>query len=107
MTRPASDLTVFETEPVTIPTYILAASALLRLAQPFFYAIEFNDAPIRHFTDAVAVWRTLRHSSRLILERGALELSLAEACELREALRRCPPGRDVDFLRDLQFNERG
>jgi hypothetical protein len=111
MTRPASDLTVFETEPVTIPDYIVAASAILRLAQGFFYAIEFAEEfpgqqPLK-FTEAIRIWRVLRRASRLLLERGALELSLAEACELREALKKCPPGRDVDFLRGLEFNERG
>jgi hypothetical protein len=94
-------------EPITIPPYIVAASALLRLAQPLFYAIEFGPDSPANFQRDVSLWRCLRGFSRALLERGALELSLAEACELREALRYCRPGENVDFLRSLEFSERG
>jgi tRNA U34 5-methylaminomethyl-2-thiouridine-forming methyltransferase MnmC len=94
-------------EPYTIPQHITAASACLRLAQPYFYAIEFTPDSPANFARDLAIWRTLRTCARALLERGALELSLSEACALRETLRRCPPGRDVDFLRSLEFTERG
>lgn len=107
MTSSRTASSALDFEPVTIPTYILAASALLRLAQPLFYAIEFTPESPGNFKHDLALWRTLRGFARMLLERGALELSLPEACELRETLRHCPPGRDVDFLRQLQFDERG
>ena len=94
MTSSRTASSALDFEPVTIPTYILAASALLRLAQPLFYAIEFTPMELKH---DLALWRTLRGFARMLLERGALELSLPEACELRGTLRHCQPGRDVDF----------
>jgi hypothetical protein len=94
-------------EPTTIPSHIVAASAILRLASPFFYAIAFTPDSPGNFEHDLALWRTLRGYARALLEGGALELSLAEACALRETLRQCPPGRDVDFLRSLEFTERG
>jgi hypothetical protein len=100
-------MTVSEIEAPTIPLYVQAASAALRLAQPFFYAIEFTDESPRNFARDISLWKSLRMASRLLLERGIVQLSLAEACELREALRHCPPGPDVDFLRSLEFRERG
>ena len=47
-------------EPTTIPSHIVAASAILRLASPFFYAIEFTPDSPGNFEHDLALWRTLR-----------------------------------------------
>jgi hypothetical protein len=48
----------------------------------------------------------LRETSQKILERRAMELSSNELQLLHEALDQCSSGPDVDFIRELSFQER-
>jgi hypothetical protein len=90
-----------------IPLYIETASVLLRLASPFFNQIDFSEASLDNCFEALMRWRVLRDLSSLLLERRAMQLSLAEVYRLREVLQFCPPGADVAFLYQQTWEERG
>jgi len=88
------------------PQHIVASAALLRLAAIFFTNICL-DREREKESLYLGVWTALRQIAETLLARGALELHYNEAYMLRMALKQCPPGRDVDFLNSLTFNERG
>jgi hypothetical protein len=96
----------WNTDPYQMPEFVKAATVLLRLAQPFFYQIEFSEASPASERAMLENWRILRRISRLLLERGAMELTLAEACQLRASLACCPAGGDVAYLMDQTWSER-
>lgn len=96
-------MTGSNTDPVSTPIHIQAASALLRLAAPFFYKMGPIDANVDQELTDFRIWRALRHASRLILERNGLILTPSEAADLCHALSFCPYSRDVVFLHELTF----
>lgn len=93
------------TEPVSVPLYLQAVGAILRLAHVLFYRIEMTEGLLdeREFS----AWKTLRKVARLLCERCAMELSMEEAYELRYAMKFCPPSEDYDWLFAQKFTERG
>ncbi len=96
------------TEPVAVPLYLQAVGVILRLAASLFYLHNLHDPPGTLEQDAdFRAWLVLRRAARLLCERFAMQLTLAEAYELREALKRCERGEDFEFLYRLQWDERG
>ena len=91
------------TETHSIPKYTQAVAALLRLAKEFFdVGTRSPEGERRNLSQ----WAALRRFARLLCERQAMQLSLAEACELQSLLEKCTPSRDVAFLMGEQFEER-
>ncbi len=89
------------TEPVSVPLYLQVAGAILRLASDLFSQQDMRREP------EFNAWKTLRRTTRLLCERYALQLTLNEAYELREALKFCRRDDDHDFLLKQEFTERG
>jgi hypothetical protein len=91
------------------PPYLHASSALLRLAGPFFVRVVKDSEATqraRVLHEEMATWATLRRVSELLLQRQNLELTLEEACHLREAILRCPFDPDRAYIENLEFTER-
>lgn len=92
-----------------MPPYLIAISAILRLSSQLFNQLQFS---IDCRCDSASLlearsWMVLRETSQKILERRAMELSSNELQLLHEALAQCSSGPDVDFIRELSFQERG
>jgi hypothetical protein len=88
-----------------MPKHIEAASAVLRLAQPFFYRVVALEAAADDYREPLERWKTLRRIARMLLERGSMNLTMAEAYQLREVLQFCPSGGDVAFLYKQTWDE--
>lgn len=88
----------------TIPTYVQVAGALIRLALELF---KRSFHPDEDRALMLGAWSVLRRSASLLLQRRAVELKLAEAYELREALAICHHSIERDILFAMEFNERG
>jgi hypothetical protein len=56
--------------------------------------------------ETYSTWDALRTFARLLLNRGAMQLTHQEAEFLRDLLVKCEPGGDFDFLFFHPFNER-
>jgi len=99
-------MTGAQTDRVSVPKHVTASAVLLRLAHPFFHAGHFGaddpDRPLNY-----GIWLSLRETAHKLLDRRALELNYNEAKLLDSALNLCPQGEDVQYLRSLQFTERG
>jgi hypothetical protein len=95
-------------EPVAVPSYLQVVSVILRLAAGLFYVHKLHDeTPTREQEEDFEAWLVLRRTARLLCERSAMQLTLAEAYALREALRRCPRDADFEFLYRQDWDERG
>lgn len=87
-----------------IPTYIQVAGALIRLALELFKR-SFHPEEDRALM--LGAWSVLRRSAALLLQRRAVELKLAEACEMRQALMVCHHSIERDIVFAMEFEERG
>lgn len=100
-------MTGANTEPVTVPEYLKVVSAILRLSAPLLYDLEtMLQEPFIAQEPLFKAWRILRLTARTLCERGACELSLNEAWELKEALKFCFPNEDHDYLLAQTWTER-
>lgn len=91
------------------PPYLHASSALLRLAGPIFTRVVKDSEALqcaRVLHEELATWAALRRVSELLLQRQSLELTVEEACHLREAILCCPFGPDRAYIENLEFTER-
>ena len=98
--------TALATVPEQVPEHVQAASALLRLAKPFFERILILSRANLPNKETYSTWDALRTFARLLLNRGAMQLTHQEAEFLRDLLVKCEPGGDFDFLFFHPFNER-
>jgi hypothetical protein len=96
------------TLPISVPTYQIAAGALLRLSKPFFDRSLSGPDTLQ----AETVWKELRGLAMLLLERGRAFLGPEELDRLGILLADCaemqvegPIIDDVVFLSNLPFIE--
>jgi hypothetical protein len=97
-------MTGANTDRVETPQYVLVASALLRLAGPFFVRI---GETLHCGVSCLVVWQDLRKFSAGALEHRGLRLGADERIYLNDLLDLCPESDDVDFIRGLTWAERG
>jgi hypothetical protein len=106
-------MTAANTELVRVPEYLRVVGAILRLAAPLLAELDFGfdlqGAQLKgeEHERVFKTWKALRLAARQLCERCACQLSLAEAYELRDAVKQCPASDDRDFLFAVQFTERG
>ncbi len=101
-------MSMTSTEPVEVPVHLQIVGVILRLANDLFYAEELLSKSHLPEKDSVfKAWLIMRATARRLCERGALQLSLGEAWDLRDALKFCPRNADFELIYRQRWNERG
>ena len=99
-------MTGAQTDVVTVGSFDVCASALIRLAAPLFK--EFSVMPESGDRKVLSVaWMVIRETAALLTQRRALELRKWEKDDLYGALRECAPSPDLDLVYSFDFTERG
>jgi len=86
--------------PFKAPDHEEAAVLLRCMASELFRHIH---EPGADRASILTAWTALKRSAQLLTERGAPELTLAEAFALREALKLCERGEQWEWMMALDF----